>query len=369
MKNSPLSLITFICQPQSVINWLPYQWDELLQQAYNTGLLARTFAILKEHNIFEFVPEHLKWHFSSANTVFLAHKQDVLLEVEHIERALKPAGITPVFLKGTAYLLEGAKCSQGRLFADIDIFVAKSDLASTEEMLRWSGWVGKKMNEHDEKYYRDWMHEIPPMTNTRSGMTIDVHHNLVPLVSRMSLNSDEILADVVVNEQGIKTLSSEDKVLHSASHLLLDGEFNHGFRDLHDIYLLIVEYTAEDPSFLSKLQKRAVFLGFEKIFYHCLKLQQYFFSLSVEEHLFVECEKKFKSKRLTNSVLKLMIKVLTPNINKHRDLSVNTALFLLFVRSHWLKMPIHILIPHLLYKSFIAPIKQRNLDKLNIEET
>lgn len=125
MNNSSLSLITLICQPQSVARWLPHQWDELLQQAYNTGLLARAFTILTEYNLFEFVPEHLKWHFNSANTVFLAHKQDVLLEVERIEKALKSAGITPIFLKGAAYLLEGTKCSNGRVFADIDIFVAK----------------------------------------------------------------------------------------------------------------------------------------------------------------------------------------------------------------------------------------------------
>lgn len=368
MSISSLSIIIFICQPQAVAKWLPSQWDELLQQAYNTGLLARVYATLQEHDLFEFVPENLKWHFSSANTVFLAHKQDVLLEVEHIEKALKPAGITPIFLKGAAYLLDGAKCSDGRLFADIDIFVAKKDLASTEEMLRWSGWIGKQMDKHDEKYYRDWMHEIPPMTNTRSWMTIDVHHNLVPLVSRMSLNSDEILADVIINEKGIKTLSSEDKVLHSASHLLLDGEFNHGFRDLHDIYLLMAEYTAKDPLFLSRLQKRALFLGFELIFYYCLKLEQHFFSLSVEEHLFIECEKRFNSKIVPENVLKVMIKVLTPDVYKHRSLSFNIALFILFIRSHWLKMPIHILIPHLIYKSLISPIKQRKLDKLNNED-
>ena len=73
------------------------------------------------------------------------------------------------------------------------------------------------------------MHEIPPMTNSVSGMTIDVHHNLVPLVSRMRLNGDEFLNKSKANEHGIVTLSSEDKVLHSAIHLLLDGEFNHGF--------------------------------------------------------------------------------------------------------------------------------------------
>jgi hypothetical protein len=367
MNNSSLPLITFIHQPKSIENWTPCLWDQFLQQAYNTGLLARVFSILTEHDLFESVPEHLKWHFNSANIVYLAHKQDVLLEVEYIEKALKPAGITPVFLKGAAYLLNEAKCSDGRLFADVDIFVAKKDLASTEELLRWNGWVGKKVDEHDEKYYRDWMHEIPPMTNTRSGMTVDVHHNLVPLVSRMSLNSEEILANVVVNEKGIKTLSAEDKVLHSASHLLLDGEFNHGFRDLHDIYLLIVEYSMEDPLFLSRLQKRSLFLGFELIFYYCLKLQQHFFSLSVEEQLLEECEKRFKSKFIKNSVLKAMIKVLTPDVYKHRSTSFNTALFILFIRSHWLKMPMHILIPHLIYKSLISPIKQRKLDKVNNE--
>lgn len=369
MNRSSSSLISFICQPKLVTTWLPYQWNELLQQAYNTGLLARVFSMLNEYGLFMSVPTHLRWHFTSANTVFLAHKQDVLLEVEHIEKALKLARITPVFLKGSAYLLDDSKCSKGRLFADIDIFVDKKDLASTEEMLRWHGWSGKKMDEHDEKYYRDWMHEIPPLTNIRTGMTIDVHHNLVPLVSRMSLNSEEIFASVMVNEAGKKTLSLEDKILHSASHLLLDGEFNHGFRDLHDIYLLIIEYTTKDPIFLCKLQKRALFLGFELIFYYCLKLQQYFFLLPVDERLLAECEEKIGSKYITKIVLRAIIKVLTPDVNNHRSVSFKMASSILFIRSHWLKMPVHILIPHLMYKSIIAPIKQRKLDKLTHENT
>jgi hypothetical protein len=360
-----MPIIILLCHPQKVKKWETHQWDELLQQAYSTGLVGRIYSILSNAELFAFVPDLLQWHFTSAHTVFLAHKHDVLSEIGYIEKALKPAGIHPVFLKGSAYILAGAKCSQGRLFADIDIFVSKKELPATEEILRWSGWAGKKMDKHDEKYYRDWMHEIPPMTNTRTGMTIDVHHNLVPVVSRMRLNSEKIFSNVMIDNKGVKTLSAEDKVLHSAAHLLLDGEFNHGFRDLHDVYLLIVEYTAKDPIFLSRLQQRSIDLGFELIFFYCLKLQCYFFALSVEDNLLVECEKRLKSVVISRQILKLFIKVLSPNITNHGSQSYKNALFLLFLRAHWLKMPTHILLPHLLYKSFVAPFNRRKFDTID----
>ncbi|NQY62244.1 MAG: nucleotidyltransferase family protein [Alteromonadaceae bacterium] len=356
MKSSNV-LVKFLITPIIVNRWSQKEWQQLIQQAYVTNLMARVHFILNDNKLIKYVPNNVEWHFTSAHKVYLAHQQDVLNEVSVICNALKLANIAPVFLKGTAYLLADDKCNQGRLFSDVDIFVIKSELDSTEKMLHWNGWVGEEVDQHDEKYYRDWMHEIPPMTNTKTHMTIDVHHNLVPLVSRIKLNSDKLL-ETIETVGDYKILSMEDRILHSAVHLLLDGEFNQGFRDLHDLYLLISDGLSVNKDFLVVLYTRSQQLGFELILYYCLSLMSIVFNLDVDTRVTKEFEKNIKSPLTAKLVLKLFCQVLNPTEKLIKSYKYRISLFMLFIRSHWIKMPFQMLIPHLLYKAFITPYNE-----------
>jgi len=357
------TLIDFLINPKVVCHWEEITWQQLLQHAYTTNLTARVYCFLEENKLFQHVPKHLKWHFSSANKVFVAHKKDVLIEAENITHALTMAKISPVFLKGAAYLLSKDPCCKGRLFSDVDIFVNKAELAATEQVLRWQGWVGEELDNHDEKYYRDWMHEIPPMRNTKTNMTIDIHHNLLPLVSRIKLDSEQ-LSSGVIECNGYKLLSLPDRILHSSAHLLLDGEFKHGFRDLHDIYLLIATGIKENKSFLSILLARSQELKITLILYYCLNLLIQIFKMNIDEDVLQQCQREISTpKSISKFILKLYITVLSPCEILEKNTKYKSALFLLFVRSHWLKMPIHILIPHLLYKALVTPYLERQKQK------
>jgi hypothetical protein len=335
------ALIDFLINPDCLKEFSLDDFDTFIKQSYSTGLVARVFHILTTNNLCSHVPKNLQWHFSSAHKVFLAHKFDVKNEVARIVAALKYVKVEPVFLKGTAYILANDSCHQGRLFADIDIFVDKKDITSTEEILRWNGWVANKLDEHDEKYYRDWMHEIPPMVNSKTNMTIDVHHNLIPLVSRIKLDSAKLKDRIESNKNDVKYLAPEDRVLHSAAHLLLDGEFEHGFRDVHDLYLLISE--------------RAEQLGFELILYYCLMLQQRIFTLVIPDNYIVSLAAKIGSPVITSIVLDMFVTVIHPDTALKNSGKQRIYAQMLFIRSHWLKMPMYILIPHLFHKAFITP--------------
>lgn len=354
MRNkSPL--IDFLINPECLKLFSLDDVDILIQQSYATGLVARVFDVLTRNNLLVEIPENLQWHFSSAHKVFLAHKFDIENEVKRIVQALKPANIEPVFLKGAAYIMANDGCHEGRLFADVDIFVDKSDLSATEEMLRWNGWIAEKLDEHDEKYYRDWMHEIPPMVNSKTNMTIDVHHNLIPLVSRIKLDSAKLKDRIVSNRDGVKSLALEDRVLHSAAHLLLDGEFDNGFRDIHDLYLLITGGVSINADSLDLLQQRAEQLGFELILYYCLRLQQRIFALTMSDKYIVALEAKISSPKIAQMVLEMLFTVIYPSTTSTDSRKQRTYALLLFIRSHWLKMPMHILVPHLFHKAFITP--------------
>jgi hypothetical protein len=255
------------------------------------------------------------------------------------------------------------------LFADVDIFVDKSDINATEEMLRWNGWIAEKLDEHDEKYYRNWMHEIPPMVNSKTNMTIDVHHNLIPLVSRIKLDSTKLKDRIVSNQDGIRSLAPEDKVLHSAAHLLLDGEFDNGFRDIHDLYLLITEGVSINADFLDLLQKRAEQLGFELVLYYCLRLQQRIFALTIADKYIVALEAKISSPIIAKLVLEMLFTVIHPSTTLADSRKQRTYALMLFIRSHWLKMPMHILVPHLFHKAFITPYIEWKKNKELLEES
>ena len=51
----------------------------------------------------------------------------------------------------------------GRRVADIDLLVSELDLSAAEAMLKCRGWDFSILDPYDERFYREWMHELPPM--------------------------------------------------------------------------------------------------------------------------------------------------------------------------------------------------------------
>ena len=131
--------------------------------------------------------------------------------------------------------------AQGRLFADIDILVPKAALARTESTLMLHGWISSHHSAYDQRYYRRWMHELPPMTHIRRKSQLDVHHNLLPETARLRTHPDRVIAasQPIPGFQSLCVPSLEDLVLHSATHLFHEGEWGHGLRDLVDLDALL----------------------------------------------------------------------------------------------------------------------------------
>ncbi|MEQ9462697.1 MAG: nucleotidyltransferase family protein [Haliea sp.] len=339
------------------------RWDLLLQQARGAGLLARVAAVLRDAGLDDRIPPEMRWHLDSAFTVYRAHSEDVRLEVEHIARALKPAGVRPVLLKGAAYLAAGDRARLGRLYSDVDIFVPHDSIDTVEQLLRWQGWSGEELSDYDQAYYRRWMHEIPPLIHRSRGIAVDVHHNLLPLTSRVKLDAEALAAGITPSEfPGVDVLAPTDRVLHSAAHLLLEGEFDNAFRDLSDLYLLLTELSAADPGFWDALLARSRELGLHRILYYALRYLARLLDLAVPPDITAGLQSaapvapvRWVMDRLFTSAL-LPISVAAPGVWP------GFARFALYLRSHYLKMPLPLLARHLWHKAVITPFEYRQTD-------
>ena len=220
------------------------EWDLLVRRCSAAELIRAFAAVWEDQGKLDEIPVQPRMHFKSAANLANRQFRELRWETEQIRDALKVGNFSVVLLKGAAYAMAGLKAAKGRMVSDVDILVSREHLGAVESALIKRGWVSSARGGYDERYYRTWMHELPPMTHFKRGTVIDVHHAILPLTTKSHPSTEKILQAVVPvpNHAGLMMLAPVDMVLHSASHLFHEGEFEQGLRGLLDIDQLLGEF-------------------------------------------------------------------------------------------------------------------------------
>lgn len=351
-------LIRSLRQPELAPQFSLAQWDLLVRQARQAGLLARLHARLHARDLADAIPSPVRWHFDAART--LADKQQIAVrwEVAQIRAAL--AGVAPlVAMKGAAYVVAGLPAAEGRLFNDIDVLVPRAQLPRAEAALMLAGWRSGGLTPYDERYYRRWMHEIPPMQHVRRGTVIDVHHAILPDTARYFPDPEKLLGRIVPVDAmpGVFVLGPEDRILHAAAHLFHDGELPHGLRDLTDLDLLLA-HEAVAPGFWSRLVGRAKELELGRPLFYALRYAHHFLGTGVPEEVWRALRDVAPGRGVQTLMDAVYSRVLSPIHASCDDRWSPLARQAAYVRAHWLRMPSHLLLPHLFHKAFISPYQE-----------
>jgi hypothetical protein len=336
------------------------QWESIILQARKSKLLGRLHYVITRHGQAEHIPKKVWQHLASAAQLVVEQHLSLGHEINQILEALKTVDGRIVVLKGAAYVLRGADAGFGRTFSDIDILVPREKLGVVEARLMLDGWVSQHRDAYDQRYYRQWMHEIPPMSHIRRGTTLDIHHALTPLTSRILANSSAMLAaaEPITAHGRLMTLSPEDMVLHSATHLFLESEFHSGLRDLLDLHSLITEFRAHDALFDQKLLARATLVGLEHPMYLGFRYLQQILSLDVPATTAAELDRMAPGSAHLGLLDTLFMRALSPHHESAMDSLTPACLFLLYLRGHWLRMPVHLLGIHLGRKAIMKRLKR-----------
>ena len=105
----------------------------------------------------------------------------------------------------------------------------------SKQILQENGWEFPEINAYDNRYYREWMHELPPMVHRERRSVVDVHHGILPRTSRLKPSPDRLLQQAETLGDGVRVLAPAHIVLHAAAHLFHDGEIAGAIRDLVDL--------------------------------------------------------------------------------------------------------------------------------------
>ena len=326
------------------------QWELLVRQARGANLLPRIAETLNELGLLREVPPAPRRHLEAARTLARAQADAVHREVAYVDRALAPIGVPIVLLKGAAYLLAGLRAARGRIFSDIDILVPRNALAEVEGALMLGGWTIAKTTPYDQRYYRRWMHELPPLRHNTRQTWVDVHHAILPTTARLKPDSAKLLAASrpVVGEPRLRFLGPVDMVLHSATHLFCNEDVGNGLRDLVDLDSLLREFASE-AGFWSTLTARASELDLTRPLYYALRYAVHILGTPVPVEALREAEIGRPPSLLRGVMDALFLRTLQPDRTGAGLASL--ARGSLYLRAHWLRMPPLLLAQHLTIKA------------------
>lgn len=343
------ALTPLLNHPEEAARLSLREWDTVLRLARCANLSSRLASELDERGLLASVPDQVRLHLVAALTIGKRQRIATLAEIEHVRRALSEGGIRLVLLKGAAYLAANLPVARGRLFGDIDLLVPRAQLPEAESVLLRNGWVSGAIDAYDERYYRTWMHELPPVHHLRRGSVLDIHHNLLPSSARHPPDPALLLAAAIEVSPGVFVLAPSDMVLHSACHLFHEGELEKGLRDLLDLDGLFRHF-GTDPAFWPELQARADALHLQKPLRYALAMCRTLLATPLPDRLDSVWPASL-SERVLDQAWR---RALRPHHPLAADAWTPLAKSLLYLRGHWLRMPPLLLAAHLSRKAWRA---------------
>ena len=361
MKRLPL-LIEVLRDPARLGTLALRDWDLLLRQAASADMSATLLGLVEEAGLLDQVPAAAREHLEWTRVVATRHRRAVRFEVTQIGRALAGLGLPLLLLKGAAYAMAGLPPAAGRMFSDVDILVPKERIGEVEAALMLHGWAGTHQDEYDQRYYREWMHELPPMEHVHRGNAIDVHHAILPETAAMRPDPALLRAAArpIPGSDNLWTLAPHDMVLHSAVHLFSEGELNHGLRDLLDIHRLLLHFGAT-PGFWEALPARAVQLELARPLFYALRYAARLLGTAVPPGVMAEAAAAGRPPAALLALMDgLFLRALQPLHPSCADGFTPAALGALYLRGNWLRMPPVMLARHLFHKAFVSPRKDQD---------
>ena len=232
--------------------------------------------------------------------------------------------------------------------------VPREALDDAERTLNQHGWLPEPLDPYDRLYYRDWMHEIPPLRHVKRGSVLDVHHTILPPTSKPKPDVRKLWqAAIPVTEfEEIYVLAPTDMVLHSATHLFFEGELTNGLRDLVDVDDLIRHFSSQDAAFWQDLVDRAFELTLAQPLFYGLRYAQRILGTPVPEFVQKAIARTGPTAVMQPLMDALFDRALMPNHPTCSDPATPMARWLLYVRAHYLRMPLRMLVPHLTRKGW-----------------
>ena len=323
-------------------------WERLLRLARMTGLHGRLAAANPSTPL---LPAPVRRHLVSAQRISQFNAQMLRAEL-HALAPLCDSTFPVIALKGSAYALQKLTIATGRFVSDIDLLVPRANLRTMEQRLQNGGWQAAALDAYDERYYRDWSHETPPMRFPGHFLEVDLHHAITPVTAALRFDPAPLFeASIAVPNSPFRVLAPEDQVLHACLHCFQDGDLDLRLRELVDIDLLLRDFGSRD-GFWTRLSTRAADLGLQRPLWYGLHYVNLWMGTAAPLAALTQISAPHPL--LVRSMNALVSRAMLPSDPDFPPpMDVRLSRLAMLTRYHLLRMPLTMLVPHLARKAWL----------------
>lgn len=346
-------LVSALADPRAVSAFDLATWDVVVRTARTAQLLGTLAARMEQAGLLPELPEPVRHHLRGASIESRYLRQMALVEIELVERTMRAGGIPFVLLKGASYIAADLPVATGRLLRDVDFLVPRARLPEAEAALVDAGWrADETLDEYDQRYYRRWSHQIPPLRRHGAPLEIDVHHAILPTTGRIRPDAEALLRDARTTGRGWMVPDPADHVVHAAVHLFQDSDCSSRLRDVVDIDSLCRHFAATQTGFWERLARRAELHGALRPVGYAVDFARGWFGTPVGRE-FDDAWKRVRGRWRSDWVIERAQRSLPPpDPDRGRDPDARRGAHWMFVRSMWLRMPPWLLAYHAAMKGW-----------------
>lgn len=237
-------------------------WKRVIQVSTDHLVLPVLYIRLKQAKLIELLPQDLQVYMEYITSLNRSRNRQNIEQVEELNTLLLNDNVQPIYLKGTAHLLDGLYSDVGeRMIGDIDLLVAQNNMEKVADMLIKNGY--SPMSKYSSKDFVKIKH-YPRMTHPDKVFAVEIHKDVIQKVSHRQLDYNHINSSKR-NVNGYYLPSYADLILHNNMNTQLNDQ---GF-----LFVSIDLRQKYDFLLLSQYAKPIEVI--ESFNFHKLKLQSY----------------------------------------------------------------------------------------------
>ena len=188
-------------------------WDAVVKLSTGHFVYPALYCNIKRAGLLEYLPMELIGHMEHITELNRERNLQIIEQAKEINSLLISNHITPIFLKGTANLLQGLYGDIAeRMVGDIDFIVSKNEYDLAINLLKQNGYYNKPHRLDNEKLGKHY----PRMSHQNKIAAVEVHFRMIKYPYELCFNYKTIKDSLLIINNSFSMLSYKNQVLHTS---------------------------------------------------------------------------------------------------------------------------------------------------------
>jgi len=213
-------------------------WNKVVQVSTEHYVFPALYCHLKRVDLLSELPKDLVDFMKYITDTNRNRNQQIISQATEINELLLANGITPIFLKGTAFLVEGLYLdSAERMVGDIDFLVSKNQYQKAIQVLKKDAY----QLIHPNTSFLETSKHYPRLVKKGRINAVEIHQEMI-LKKYTSIFNYDFVQPTIIRKKRISFMSYTHQILHTIINKQLN---DHGYRyknialrNYYDLFLL-----------------------------------------------------------------------------------------------------------------------------------